>query len=264
MIDNDICMMALHDEDYFFSHVEQEKNIVTAFSIMLEAVRAAQRVQVIAQKNGDFPVLENASRIIQRLRDEMHYQKELMAHSVMKEGVLTIFGEECLIQLYRLHFKEVIKQRNKHGFDAQSSEGKCIAKKRKKMKKAAHIKALSDEDAFLMTLLQTPDIMEAMDLCRRAIHDIRRFRVEALAEEDHELYQEAKMVMLKVKDQLHKLSQINQYSSINQCIRMLFDDESKKVIYNWIDEQPDYQEAVRIHALACKRPQELVNQVLAK
>lgn len=80
-------LKALHNEWEFFSEVEKERNNAQAALALFNATNSVKSVLHQAAKNGDHEVVQNSARIIKRLRDELHYRKEVVSNSLFKEGV---------------------------------------------------------------------------------------------------------------------------------------------------------------------------------
>lgn len=233
-------LKALHNEWEFFSEVEQERNNAQAALALFNATNSVKSVLHQAAKNGDHEVVQNSARIIKRLREELHYRKEVVSNSLFKEGVQLFFGYEKMSDIYAHHFKQIEVQRKAWGFTLEDDESAAISKKVELANKAGQIKCLTDEELFITTIRSTPDILEATDLCRRALHDLKRVELEALSEGNVGLATECTDTIRRVKESLHALCQINQNSSINYSIRVLLDKEDRKILYAWLNSQPEY------------------------
>ncbi len=234
-------IQAIHEEHDFFAHVEQEQSNVRAVLALADAAHAATKVKDKAKKTGKHDVFVNATRVLRRIRDEMHYRKEILSHALFKEGLVLFWGFERLNEIYAHHFQQIEIQRKAWNFTVEQGGAINPSRDIVAMHRYGHIKCLTDEQMFLTTIRATPDLLEATDLCRRALQDLRRVHLEATANGDLRLLKQCESTADRVKDDLHVLCQINQNSSINYSIRVLLEKEDRLALYGWLNSQPEYE-----------------------
>jgi hypothetical protein len=231
---------ALYEEFEFFSEVEREKCHTQAVLALYEAVAPVRQILQRANREGDEAVKNNAARIIRRIRDEMHYRKEIISHTYFKEGLELFFGVEKRNEIYVHHFQQVEKQRKEWKLTLEEGDGKAITQSVKSHEKNNQLKCLTDSELFITIIRGTPDILEASDMCRRALHDLKRVQLEATTDGDAKLAKQCVATADRIKENIHVLSQINQNSSINYSIRVLLNKEEKVKLYSWLNSQSDY------------------------
>lgn len=233
-------LSALHNELEFFAQIERESNTTQAALVIFNAAMSVKNVLKQGAFNRDQAVVKNAARIIRRLRDEMHYRKELLSISLFKEGIQLFFGQEALNKIYSFHFQQIEVQRKSWHFKFEPKGSVDLSGAIKGCDITGQLKCLTDEEMFITTIKATPDILEAIDLCRRALHDLKRVELDALSEGDQTLALRCISTSARVKENIHALSQINQNSSINYSVRILLNKEERIMLYAWLNSQPEY------------------------
>lgn len=245
-------LQALHEEQTYFSEIEIERNDALAMTTMLASVRAVQEVQIRSEKACDWVIAQNCARIIQRLRDELYYRSEIVIAIAMREGIKTLFGEEVLHELLTHRFRMLHEERAALVFD--DVDNGLIATKSKWKSDDLDIKALTDEQTFLLTVRNTPDLLEAIDLCRRAIHDLRRLMTEANAEHDLELIEDCRLTIDRVKKDLHVLCTLYNKISMGAIMGSILGHERRMEVIGWMREHTDAYELQDLHNESRRRP----------
>lgn len=105
---------------------------------------------------------------------------------------------------------------------------------------------LHDEELFFQIVQTTPDIIEAMDMCRRSVHAIRRKMVEALANKDTLVLQNCSRVVERLRNEITYLGQIYDRTHYRRAVFILFGPEAQAQIELWLVQNERYQERQEI------------------
>ena len=114
---------------------------------------------------------------------------------------------------------------------------------------------LHDEELFFQIVQQTPDIIEAMDMCRRSVHAIRRKMVEALANNDNVVMQNCSRVVERLRNEITYLGQIYDRTHYRRAIFVLFGPEVQEQVELWLVQNERYQERQEIARSASRNSQ---------
>lgn len=97
----------------------------------------------------------------------------------------------------------------------------------------SELMALHDEEMFFEIVQTTPDIIEAMDMCRRSVHAVRRKQAQALADKDMLVNYNCARVVERLRNEITYLGQLYDATNIRKAVKSIFGIEGMQQVDEW-------------------------------
>lgn len=228
-------IQALHEEVEYFDYAESIKDVLPAMLILRDSVRAVQAVMLRAKQARDSIVELNASRIIQRLRDEMFYRTEICIHTSVLEALRTLHGEDVAVQVLMHHRQSVEHKRSRLPAQQVLPSANFPKLNAGWIDRIKQVKALSHTDAFFHVARTTPDLLEGLDMCRRAVHAVKRIQIEALADQLPDVALQCTLMTLTLKEEIRCIAELHGSSALKHSLKPVLGHDRRMEVIRWTE-----------------------------
>lgn len=95
---------------------------------------------------------------------------------------------------------------------------------------------LHDEELFFQIVQTTPDLIEAMDMCRRGVHAVRRVQMMAKAEGDAMIDFNCARVVERLRNEITYIGMIYDKVQVRRAVKDLFGLDALMQVDAWCAE----------------------------
>lgn len=110
----------------------------------------------------------------------------------------------------------------------------------------SELQALHDEELFFQIVQSTPDIIEAMDMCRRSVHAVRRKHAEANANGDSEVAFNCARTVERLRNEITYLGQIYDQTNFRKGLYAVLGREAVDAVELYLVQHERYKERQEI------------------
>lgn len=96
--------------------------------------------------------------------------------------------------------------------------------------------ALHDEELFFQIVQSTPDLIEAMDMCRRAVHAVRRVQLRAKADHDIEVDFNCARTVERLRNEITYIGMIYDQTQLRRGIKAVLGIDALIEVEKWCAE----------------------------
>lgn len=95
---------------------------------------------------------------------------------------------------------------------------------------------LHDEELFFQIVQSTPDLIEAMDMCRRGVHAVRRVQLVAKADGDAEVDFNCARTVERLRNEITYIGMIYDQVQLRRGIKEVLGIDALKEVEEWCAE----------------------------